>query len=483
MISAWSDLFASARGAFVQQRTFDRACTLAASTLACLGRHTISGLLCTAGQQFVDWSAAYRLFEQERIDETALWRVPLRAVVEELPPAAPVVALIDDTLARKCGHHIAGASWRRDPLGPPFSTNFVWAQRYLQISLALPADPAATVSAARAVPVDLLHAPSARKPGPKAPPEQWRAWKDASAAAALTQRGAERMLALRQALDQQPGGADRTLLFCADASFTNRTVLQQLPPRTTLIGRVRKDARLHALPDDPQPFNQRGRCRCYGPRLPTPEQIRQNDSIPWQTVHAFAAGAVYAFDIKVVGPLRWPNAGGSRQLQLLVVRPVGYRLRKRATMNYRQPAYLICTDALLPPEQILQPYLWRWEIELNFRDEKTLLGLGQPQVRTEPAVRLSSTFFVFNYALLLLALHRCRLLHSPLPPPSWQRPDPRRPMSRITTSQGISLFRANVWSSALGLRNKNGFLAPSPLDTNRFQIATDLQSAVLYAGG
>jgi hypothetical protein len=37
-----------------------------------------------------------------------------------LPPANPVVALLDDTLIRKRGHRIAGTSWRRDPLGPHF---------------------------------------------------------------------------------------------------------------------------------------------------------------------------------------------------------------------------------------------------------------------------------------------------------------------------------------------------------------------------
>ena len=42
--------------------------------------------------------------------------------------------------------------------------------------------------------------------------------------------------------------------------------------------------------------------------------------------------------------------------------------------------------------------------EVNFRDEKTLLGFGQPQVRTETSIRTTATFFVFAYALLLLAL-------------------------------------------------------------------------------
>jgi hypothetical protein len=66
-MACWDTLFDQTRGAFAQQRTAERARTLALSALTCLGRRTLSGLLCTAGQQFRDWSAAYRLFERERL--------------------------------------------------------------------------------------------------------------------------------------------------------------------------------------------------------------------------------------------------------------------------------------------------------------------------------------------------------------------------------------------------------------------------------
>jgi hypothetical protein len=45
-MSAWQALFDSARPAFSQQRTFDRARSLGLSALTCLGRRTVSGLLC-----------------------------------------------------------------------------------------------------------------------------------------------------------------------------------------------------------------------------------------------------------------------------------------------------------------------------------------------------------------------------------------------------------------------------------------------------
>jgi hypothetical protein len=177
-----------------------------------------------------------------------------------------VVALLDDTLLRKRGHRITGTSWRRDPWAPHFADNFICASRFLQISLALPEHPAAPASSARAIPVDLRHAPSPRKPSRRADVQQWQSWRALSAAATISRRGAERLTPLRHAIDQVPGGAARPLLVCADATFTNRTVLRDLPPRTTLLGRIRKDARLYALPTAEEENHGRGRRRCYGQR-------------------------------------------------------------------------------------------------------------------------------------------------------------------------------------------------------------------------
>ncbi len=482
-MSAWQALFDTARPAFAQQRTFDRARGLALSALACLGRRTLSGLLCASGQQFHDWSAAYRLFEKQRLDPAPLWNCVQNQVFALLPDSAPVVALIDDTLRRKRGKHVHGTSWRRDPLGPPFADNFIWASRFLQLSIALPAHSEQEASPARAIPVDLQHAPSPRKPSKRAPEEVWDAWRAASALATVSSLGAQRIAALRVALDASPGGTQRQLLVCADATFTCHAVFQGLPERTTLIGRIRKDARLYALPTPEEENHGRGRRRCYGQRLPTPEQYRQDDSVPWQTVRACAAGNTYDFEIKTIAPLRWQHAGGDRQLLLLIVRPVAYRLKQGADLNYRKPAYLICTDPALTPQQILQSYLWRWEIEVNFRDEKTLLGFGEPQVRTEAAVRTTAAFFVFVYALLLLALQHCQFVHTPLPPPRWQRRKPKRPLQRVSTPQALSLFRACLWSTALGLTNKNGFAMADRTTTKPSQIEFTLKSAVLYATG
>src|ERR1019366_5472959 len=61
---------------------------------------------------------------------------------------------------------------------------------------------------------------------------------------ALTQAGVRVLQSLRQSLDARPDTRQRQLLVSGDGSYTNRTVLRQLPERTTFIGRIRKDAKL-----------------------------------------------------------------------------------------------------------------------------------------------------------------------------------------------------------------------------------------------
>ncbi|MCL2458535.1 MAG: hypothetical protein FWF31_06740, partial [Desulfobulbus sp.] len=102
--------------------------------------------------------------------------------------------------------------------------------------------------------------------------------------------------------------------------FTNRTVMRDMPEHTTLIGRIRKDAKLYAPPDAPA-ASRRGRPRWYGSVLPTSEQIRQDDSIPWMQVEAFAAGTRCLFDVKSIPAARWAGAG-DRTVQALIIRPI-----------------------------------------------------------------------------------------------------------------------------------------------------------------
>jgi len=269
--------------------------------------------------------------------------------------------------------------------------------------------------------VDLVHAPTPRKPRKSGTEEDWAKYREAQNEMRVSKVGAGRITHLRQSLDDDPKSKSRRLIVTVDGGYANREVFRSIPANTVLIGRIRKDAAIFAVPD--AEATGRGRKRLYGTELPTPEEIRQNEQLPWQQVQAYAAGTVFSFDVKVLRPLRWKPAGG-QDIQLVVIRPVSFRPTKRSPREYRNPAYLICSDPNLSIEQLLQAYLWRWEIEVNFRDEKTIMGTGQAQVRTQAAVKNATAFAVATYAILHTAAINCGMKTTGLPLPKWRKSNP-----------------------------------------------------------
>ena len=223
--------------------------------------------------------------------------------------------------------------------------------------------------------------------------------------------------------------------------------------------------------------NKTGRKPDYGEPAPTPEELRQDDSAPWQRIEAFASGKTHAFKIKTLGPLRWRPAGKDRDLLLVVVAPLGYRLTQGSRLLYRKPAYLICTDPAAALQEILQTYLWRWDVEVNFRDEKTLLGVGQAQVRHENSVEPVPALAVAAYAMLLAAAHEAygpAAIPAALPPPKWRNKTPLR----ASTQSLLRHLRHEAWAQAIRF---SGFKAAAPPDTKPQKLADCLESALFYA--
>lgn len=384
---------------------------------------------------------------------------------------------IDDTTSRKRGRRIPGAAWRRDPTGPHFSTNFIWGRRFLQLSAVLPAEKPGAPG--RAIPIALHHAPSPKKPSKKDPPEAWAAYRASSKTQSLTQQAVEKLRLLREQTAGD-GQASRPIRVVGDGGYTNKTVLRQLPPNTLFIGRIRADAQL-CQPPLPGEKRGRGRRPSYGAALPTPEQIRQDESIPWSTCAVYAAGKVHSMKCKTVGPVLWRAAGADLPMRLVVVAPLAYRPTLRSKLLYRNPAYLVCTDPQLPAGEILSAYVGRWDIEVNFRDEKHLLGLDEAQVRNTNSARTAPALAAGAYALLLLAAHRsfgANGLPDALPPPKWRR---ATQPPRASTALLMNHLRFELWGRSLGAPNFSPFADTNPSSPKPEKFIPCLPSTLFYA--
>jgi hypothetical protein len=294
----------------------------------------------------------------------------------------------------KTGRCIQQAFYQRDPLSPPFHVNLMLGLRFLQASLLVPVHRMAKVST-RGLPIRFEEVSRVKKPSRKAPPEAWQAYKDALKQHNLSQSFVAMMGQLRKELDLA-AGEKKILVLASDGSFCNRTCFRAPRDRTELISRARKDAVLCWRA--PQ-----GLRRFYGTEKFTPEQVRQDQARPWKETKIFYGGKRRKVRYKEVAVVYWQGGAGRCPLRLLVVAPTPYRMRKSRKLYYRRPAFLLTTDLKSSAKQLLQIFFDRWQIEVNHRDEKDTLGVGQAQLWNVKAVPKQPVLAVAAYSAMLLA--------------------------------------------------------------------------------
>lgn len=382
--------------AFLQRRTLLRAVEHALALPCALGRRTISRVICALGRQGRDWSPDYRLFSRRPWDEGRLFD-PVFADYLARFPDGPVTLAFDDTRLAKKGRKVPGASWHYDPMSPPFRANLVYGLRFIQATLLYPLHRLGELPP-RSLPVRFTNAPAVKKPRKRAGEAEWAEYRRLIKLENLSTRALAVLQGIRLTLDAM-GAAARRMLVAADGSYCNRTLFRVALAGIDLIARCRKDARL-CFPAPP------GGRRIYGDRF-TPEAVRQDPAVPWQYGWVFYAGKRRYIRYKEVHGVLWQRGAGTRPLRLIVIAPQPYRPSKKSRVLYREPAYALCTDLGSSAELLLQTYFDRWQIEVNHRDEKQVMGVGQAQVRHENSVPRHPAFAVAAYSLLLLAALQC----------------------------------------------------------------------------
>jgi hypothetical protein len=393
LLAAFLSLTAEWTVYFPQSRTWRRATRQALGSLVCLGRRCLSRIIWTNGGQHRSWSAEYFLFSRCQWDPQQLF-VPLLREGLHYCRGRYVGMAVDDTRLRKTGRCIPQASYHRDPLSPPFHTNLMLGLRFLQTSLLLPLHRRAPQSA-RGVPVRFEEVSVVKKPGKRAPAEVWKQFHLDRKLQNLSTRFVRTMTILRACLDDM-GERRRILVLAVDGSFCNRTAFGTAVPGVELIARARKDAVLCT----PAPAH----CgRFYARDKFTPEQVRQDDQIPWQTTKIFYGGKRRKIRYKEITPVLWQGGARRRLLRLLVLAPTPYRKRKSSRFYYRDPAYLLTTLTHGTTPTLLQIYFDRWQIEVNHREEKDTLGVGEAQLWNPISVPKQPAFAVASYSALLLA--------------------------------------------------------------------------------
>jgi hypothetical protein len=385
LLEGWKPVFA-------QQRTCMRAVAVGLGLLCGVGRRTVTRSICFRGREQVDWSADYKLFSRSAWQSRNLF-LPVLEALPQYCPDGPIGVGFDDTALPKTGKKIPTAFRQRDPLSPPFHPNLVWGQRFMQASVLLPLYKLDERSSPRGLPICFAEAAVPKKPGRKATPEQLQQYKELLKTQNLTSYFIHSVRQTRQRLDEA-GLKDRTLIAVGDGSFCNKRTFSADYERTVLLTRCRKDLKLRPAQDQNQSLS--------------PLDVLKDTTVPWQQTRIFYAGAWRTIHYKEM-EVYWTRLGKeSSVLRLFVIKPIPFQKSKNSPREFREEAFLLCTDTgTFSAQELLQMYFDRWEIEVNHRDEKSVLGVGQAQVWNELAVPRVPEFMVALYSLLLLAGLKC----------------------------------------------------------------------------
>jgi hypothetical protein len=431
---------------FGQKRTLINAIRIAVCMLLNPSRNTITQSLIYGGLEFEDWSLFYKVFSRSKWNNSDLFK----PIVEEtsLYYQDNYISLaVDDTKIKKTGKKIPYTQYYLDPMSPPFHPNLVYGHRLLQFAALIPLykqiipdqnDEDRHYHVSRGIPVSVDNVPAVKKPGKHATAEEIEGYKFLKKKNNLSLYFIHRAQQLRQDYDVA-GVSDKTLLIVADGSFCNRTVFKADLDRTNIAARCRIDAKLCF--EDTTPSR-----RYYSVNAFTPKSVYQNESIEYKYTQLYLGKKLRTLRYKVVDNVLWQRGAGRKKLRLIVIAPKPYKSYGKK-QSYKREAYLLTDNHDLNAETIIQEYINRWEIEVNHRDEKNNLGVGQAQVWNSKSVIKIPALLIATYSLMLLASLSC---YGPsrddnyLPQPRW-----RKGSVRPSCNDLVNLMRKELMSDEL----------------------------------
>lgn len=438
IVSEWKDVFP-------QIRTTKRAIRQALVSLICLGRRTLTRIIWASGNETRSWSAEYFLHSRSPwLAEKLFAPVANRAIHYCRGQLLGVV--VDDTSLKKTGKTIRQAFVARDPMSPAFHANLRLGIRFLQFAIVIPLHRTLKV-AARTIPIRFEEVSALKKPrkGINGYDQKKKEYDQLKKTHNLPLRTLQALSKVREMLDVA-GAINKLMVIIGDGAFCNRRMFSFLVERTHLLVRCRKDLKLSGRSSSPRRF--------YDQKTFTPLEVYKDESRPWQQVRIFFGGKNRTVRYKEISDILWRTGAKRRFLRLFVLQSTKYRVRKTGERQRREPGFLLTTLTKGHTQNLIQLYFDRWQIEVNHREEKDTLHVGQAQLHNFVAVPKQPALVVAAYSALLMA---SLIAYGPLrsdvyePLPRW-RGNAKRP----SCLDLLSLLRKQTvekthWQDEMGL--------------------------------
>lgn len=292
-------------------------------------------------------------------------------IVRRLPPEEPIRLAVDDTVAPKKGEKVFGIDTHLDAVRSTkkykvFCIGHCWV-----------------------VVAALVKVPFSKHMW--ALPILFRLYRNKKTCAKKRIPYRKKTELAREMIDIAAGWAEgRTIELSGDSAYCNSTITKGLAVHVELIGDMRPDAVLTALP--PKRTRKRGRPRKRGRRLANPKAMARDSRRPWKTCEVNLNGKTRTIRYKDCFA-QWYRACGTRLLHIVIVHVPSGSIGIRVFFS---------TKAEMSVKDILEGYSGRWSIEVCFRNLKQLLGFADSSARTQASVERTAPFVGFTYTFLVL---------------------------------------------------------------------------------
>ena len=362
--------------------TLQRFIALMVGLIVTMGRRTVSHALVAMGSlQDGHWSNYHRLYSAAKFSSWKLAAVLVRQVVALLPADVVIELVADETVDGKEGDHVWAKSAHRDPIA---STRSRFAVKFGHQWLVM---------------CVLVHLKGWDRPwalpilcGLCVSPKL-------SERIGVRQKTASQ-LARQMLIRLMRWFPDRKFVLSGDYKVvTHQTVAfaQRHADRVAVIGRLRGDANLYALPKHPA-RNCRVGVSKKGRKAPSPAtRIGQLDPVQ-QEVNWYGGSRRKVRHVSEQA--LWHDKHGSQVTPIRWVCVLGDPKQNRAD------AFFFCSDPTMPAIQIIEHYARRWNIEVTFEECRALLGLESTRHWCRQSVLRVTPILLGLFSAVVLIWHQ-----------------------------------------------------------------------------
>jgi len=415
---AWDGILSSFGSVFTASSfaVFGRAAT---AWVLVPGRRTITRVYQVAEPLRTRAHDAYHRFFREGVwSMSELWRIAAVLLVGAFCRQGPVPLLTDDTLFKKSGRRIKGASWWRDAVAST-GQKTVSAFGLDLVVICSRVDPPGGAEPL-ALPVNArLHGK-----GGKTPVE----------------------LAVEMAEEIDSWFPAREFDLTADGAYAS--LAGSLPEGWSLVSRMRRDAALYELAPARKP-GTRGRPRKRGDRLDTPEKMAlcQKDR-QMAVIDERGKGRERLLADRVV---LWYKVSPNLPVRLVI---------SRDPLGKEHDDLFFTTDLSLSPQEVVYRYSGRWSIEDTFRNVKQFLGGEDPQSWVGKGPERVAGFSLVLYSVVWLWYIRTKGTRISWIPTPWY---PKK--STPSFLDALACLRGVLWRQRLFSTSEKPALLRKNIDT------------------